>query len=206
MKWPSFAAWSPLRLPVQASGKAVLAVSGALLAAALSWALALWAESGASAAARTLAQAQAALRVSEAELAEARELAAALELARPRWQALAAAGVLDAPAPAQWSRAIERLLQRRANAASAPLQFEAQPPAADPSMLALVLNVLELPLELRHEGHLPPLIDAIEALPGAFVRTAGCRLSRQAGARDKALLARCRLHWITVDAAGDAEP
>lgn len=205
MKLPLFLARLRLQRRHRAIDRSALLTLGAVLAVALSWTLALWAQSGATSAAHTLAQAQAALRASDTELAQARELAAALELARPRWKALEAAGVLDGPAPAQWRAAVERLLLRRADAVSAELEFtELQTTAADAAMLPLRSRALELRLALRHEGHLPALLHAIESIPGALVRTSGCRIERQSIADGKALLALCRQRWTTVDAGNTA--
>lgn len=201
MKRPSFTALSHICLPPPSVGKPGVVVLCLSLAAASSWALALWAQSGSATAAQKLAQTQAALRASDAELTAARELATALELARPRWNAVAAAGALEAPAPAQWTAAIERQLQRRASAMTGQLQFIDQPgPANDAALLPLQSSTLELRLELRHEGHLPALLDAIESIPGAIVRTAGCRIERQLENEGKALRARCQQSWTTVDA------
>lgn len=179
------------------------AAIAAVLLAAVGAAL-LWGSARALADARhALEQVRSELRRSEAALEAARRLDAALAPARQRWAAIEDRGAVSPPEPARWRQAVVETLRRHElDAAAADLHF-APPqefPSAGQGEPALVLSRLHLQLPLRHEGRLPPLLAALEALPGALVAVHGCtleRLPRAAAGHDR-LSARCTLDWLTL--------
>lgn len=183
--------------------------AAALAACAGAWAL--WAMAHAETHARQLAQTRSALAALGTELAEARELAAALPDARLRWRSLEQAGAFGPHSSAQWPAALRQALQRVPRAQLAGAHFSApRSLGGEHDGHEVLASTLAFELELVHEGQLPALLASIDANAGALVRTRSCRIERMPAsrpdARSAALSARCELDWITVDTtlAGNA--
>lgn len=178
---------------------ALAAVVLAGTGAALLW----WADTARADAQQALAQTRSELARSEAVLAAAQQHEAALPPALARWQALEAAGMFAAPDPARWRQSAVLALQRQdIDPALADLRFTTPQlvPSAGAAGPEVVASTLRLQLPLRHEGRLPPLVAALEALPEAVVAARGCLLERlpQPSTRHEHLHVECEFAWLTL--------
>ncbi|MDD3674440.1 MAG: hypothetical protein RBS10_10240 [Thauera propionica] len=134
----------------------------------------------------------------DAELAAASSRAETARHATAHWQALEA--LARTPDPRHWSRALQETVERHdtGNTPTRVVSTSLSPPrplAGAPASLLLRSEIIA-GFSLRHEGHLPRLLEAIESTP--HVRARGCRLERVVSQYPARINADCRLLWLSV--------
>jgi len=134
----------------------------------------------------------------EAELRATSARAEAAKHATAHWQALEA--LPRPPDPRSWSLTLQEAVERH-DTASTParvLSTSLSPPRPHTGTAASLLLRSELAARfaLRHEGHLPGLLHALESTP--HIRVLGCRMERGDSQQPARLVADCRLSWLSV--------
>lgn len=134
----------------------------------------------------------------DAELAAASSRAETARHATAHWQALEA--LARTPDPRHWSRALQETVERHdtGNTPARVVSTSLSPPrplAGAPASLLLRSEIIA-GFSLRHEGHLPRLLEAIESTPHVHAR--GCRLERVVSQYPARINADCRLLWLSV--------
>jgi hypothetical protein len=134
----------------------------------------------------------------DAELQSISARADATRRTAGHWQALEALARL--PGPKSWPLTLQEAVERLGRE-SMPLRILStsssppRPPAGKPASL-LLHSEATARFALRHEGHLPRLLDVIESTP--HVRVRACRLERVVSQAPARITADCRLSWLSV--------
>ncbi|WP_418648196.1 hypothetical protein ACNQFN_05235 [Thauera butanivorans] len=135
-----------------------------------------------------------------AELDTLRQQQPELDAALEHWNALAALGVMQPPAPTAWAAQAARNLERQ-DIAGKELHFTPPRPVADgadPNAPRILVHSLEIDTPLQHEGRLPALVSTLAAVPGALVLPRNCTLSRVDLGTAGRVHAHCRFDWLTI--------
>lgn len=134
----------------------------------------------------------------DAELQSISTRADATRRTAEHWQALEA--LARTPGPQSWSLALQEAVERLGRE-NTPVRILStsfsppRPPAGKPASL-LLHSEATTRFALRHEGHLPRLLDVIESTP--HVRVHACRLERVVSQAPARITADCRLTWLSV--------
>ncbi len=136
-----------------------------------------------------------------------RQLDAATTLALPRYQALAAAGIVGTPRPQDWQGRVTDIARRhRVELVEAQFLSPRPRPAGSDTRRdsPLLASTLALKARLLHEGEVAAFFADVQAQPDALVHITDCALDRLPPAAPNVPVAGaglaldCRLDWLTI--------